>query len=176
MVFEGDQIDRLALSRQVTMSRFQIDPLRNTETYQYLGADLPDLMTSVRIQAHSKEASSWLLTLSSFVLNMESLRVSFFLLLFFFKSYSVSSKKEKSLLLQFTKKKFLKMTFSLMTSFAFFGKRVRKTPHLHKQNQLCLPLLSLHVLDYFLFKQETTKIYTSYISVLLNFQTLSSHI
>ena len=70
----------------------------------------------------------------------------------------VSSKKEKSLLLQLKKKeKFLKMTFSLMTSFEFFGKHVRKTPHLHKQNQLCFPLLSLHVLDYFLFKRKPQK-------------------
>lgn len=108
-------------------------------------------MTSVRTQALPKEASSWLLLLSSFVLNIGSLRG------FFFLKVVVSAKKEKSLLLQFTKKKFLEMTFSLMTSFEFFGKHVRKTPHLHKQNQLYFPLLSLHVLDYFLFKRKPQK-------------------
>ena len=109
-------------------------------------------MTSVRTQALHKDTSSWLLILSSFVLNIGSLRVFFF----FWKSLLVP-KKKNHFYSNLPKKKFLKMTFSLMTSFEFFGKHVRKTPHLHKQNQLCFPLLSLHVLDYFLFKRKPQK-------------------
>lgn len=52
-------------------------PWGNPETYQYLGVDLPGPVTSARTQALSKEASSWFLMFSSFMLNIGSLGVSF---------------------------------------------------------------------------------------------------
>lgn len=95
--------------------------------------------------------------------------------IFFFFSVLLAPKMKNLFYSKKKKKSSLKWLLVLWLPLEFFGKLLRKTPHLHKQTQLSLPLLCSHVPGYFLFNWEATEIYTACISVFLNSQILSSH-